>query len=86
MTTEYDSGLERKKSLFPSISVNTLKIAGALLLTLYFFSAAVIQNGMLHVYQYSPAQLSELLAGDISGFNKYISSISLRALSRITSS
>lgn len=64
MAAEHDSGLSRQKSLFPSISVNALKIAGALLLTLYFFSVAVIQNGILHVNSCTPAQLNELLASD----------------------
>lgn len=65
MAAESENGLGRKKSsLFPSISVNGLKIAGAILLTLYFFSAAVIQNGILHVQSYTAAQLNELLGGD----------------------
>ena len=61
---EYDNALRRQKSLLPKISINTLKIAGAILLTLYFFSAAVIQNGILHVPSYTPQQLSDLLGGD----------------------
>ena len=64
MTTEHESGMRGRKSLFPSVTVNTLKIAGAILLTLYFFSAAVIQNGILHVNSYTPDQLNELLGGD----------------------
>lgn len=64
MAAEYGSDLSRPKSILPSFSVNTLKIAGALLLTLYFFSAAVIQNGILHVNSYTPQQLNELLGGD----------------------
>lgn len=63
MTTE-DGGLRRRRSLFPSVTINTLKIAGMILMTLYFFSTAVIQNGILHVYSYTPEQLNELLAGD----------------------
>ena len=51
-------------SLFPSISVNTLKIAGTILMTLYFFGAAVIQNGILHVHSYTPEQLNEMLGSD----------------------
>lgn len=64
MTAEHENGLGGRKPLFPSVSVNTLKIAGAILMTLYFLSAAVIQNGILHVSSYTPDQLSELLAGD----------------------
>lgn len=64
MAVENESGVGRRKSLLPSFSVNALKIAGAILLTLYFFSAAVLQNGVLHVNSYTPAQLNELLAGD----------------------
>ncbi len=64
MAVENESGMRGKKSLFPSVTVNTLKIAGAILLTLYFFSAAVIQNGILHVNSYTPAQLNELLGAD----------------------
>lgn len=63
MTTE-NGGLRGKSSLLPSVSVNTLKIAGTILMTLYFFSVAVIQNGILHVNSYSPEQLNELLAED----------------------
>ncbi len=64
MTVESDNGLGRKRSRFAGISVNGLKIAGAILLTLYFFSAAVIQNGILHVNSYTSAELNELLGGD----------------------
>lgn len=64
MAAENENSLQGKKSLFPSISVNGLKIAGALLMTLYFFSAAVIQNGILHVSSYTAAELNELLGGD----------------------
>lgn len=65
MRAENEDYLEQKKRfVFPSISVNTLKIAGAILMTLYFFSAAVIQNGILHVNSYTSAELNELLAGD----------------------
>lgn len=61
---ENDNILERKRSWLPRVSVNTLKIAGAILMTLYFFGAAVIQNGVLHVQRYTPEELSQLLAGD----------------------
>lgn len=61
---ENDNILERKRSWMPRVSVNTLKIAGAILMTLYFFGAAVIQNGILHVQRYTPEELSQLLAGD----------------------
>ena len=64
MSPENESGLRRRGSRFPSVTVNTLKIAGAVLLTLYFFGAAVIQNGILQVNRYTPEQLNELLAGD----------------------
>ena len=63
MTWENEGGV-RRRSRFPSVSVNTLKIAGTLLMTLYFFGAAVIQNGILRVNSYTPEQLNELLAGD----------------------
>ena len=64
MPAECENGLRARKSLLPKISVNVLKIAGALMLTLYFFSVSVIQNGILNVNSYSPAELSELLASD----------------------
>lgn len=64
MPAEHDNGLSGRRSLFPKISLNTLKIAGAILVTLYFFGAAVIQNGILHVPSYTPEQLNALLAGD----------------------
>jgi len=59
---EPENGLEGRKSLLPKVSDNTLKIAGAVLLTLYFFSVAVIQNGVLQVNSYTPEQLNALLA------------------------
>ena len=65
MAANYENNLEgRRRSLFPSVSVNALKIAGAILMTLYFFSAAVIQNGILHVNNYTAQQLNELLGAD----------------------
>ena len=64
MPMEYDNALRQRKSLLPKITVNTLKIAGAILLTLYFFSTAVIQNGVLHVPSYTPQQLNDLLGRD----------------------
>ena len=64
MTWESDNDLRPRRSRFPSVTVNTLKIAGAILITLYFFGAAVIQNGILHVNSYTPDQLNDLLAGD----------------------
>lgn len=64
MSAEQENGLRRKRALFPGVTVNTLKIAGALMLTLYFFSVSVIQNGILNVNSYTPAELSELLASD----------------------
>lgn len=48
----------------PQISVNGLKILGTVLLGLYFFSATVVQNGILSVSQYSTDQLNALLAQD----------------------
>lgn len=59
-----ENGLEQRRPWSFRVSVNTLKIAGALLITLYFFSVAVIQNGILHVNSYTPVELNELLAGD----------------------
>lgn len=48
----------------PQPSVNALKLTGTALMTLYFFSAAVVQNGVLHVSQYTAEQLDALLAED----------------------
>ena len=64
MAEEYENDLGKRKSLLPKISDNTLKLIGAILMTLYFFSAAVIQNGILRVNDYTPAQLNDLLAAD----------------------
>ena len=64
MPLECDNGSRKRRSLLPKISINTLKIAGAILLTLYFFSTAVIQNAILHVPDYTPQQLSDLLGSD----------------------
>lgn len=61
---ENGNTLERRRFWLPRVSVNTLKIAGAILMTLYFFGAAAIQNGILHVQRYTPEELSGLLAGD----------------------
>ena len=47
----------------PQISVNGLKLARTILMALYFFSAAVVQNGILHVSEYTSEQLNQLLAG-----------------------
>lgn len=63
MTSE-SGGLRGRRSLLPSVSVNTLKIAGAILMTLYFFGTAVIQNGILHVNSYTPQELNDLLGSD----------------------
>lgn len=46
----------------PRLSVDALKIIGAVLTAVYFFSIAVIQNGVLHVFDYTREQLMELLA------------------------
>lgn len=48
----------------PQISVNGLKLMGTILMTLYFFSVTVVQNGILHVSEYTSEQLNQLLAGD----------------------
>lgn len=64
MTLENEGGLRGGRSLLPGVSVNTLKIAGTILMTLYFFGAAVIQNGILHVHSYTPEQLNEMLGSD----------------------
>ena len=64
MAEEYENDLEGRKSLLPKISDNTLKLIGAILMTLYFFSVAVLQNGVLRVNDYTPAQLNDLLAAD----------------------
>ena len=64
MAEERENDLGGRKSLLPKISDNTLKLIGAILMTLYFFSVAVIQNGVLRVNDYTPAQLNDLLAAD----------------------
>lgn len=64
MAEEYENDLGGRKSLLPKISDNTLKLIGAILMTLYFFSVAVLQNGVLRVNDYTPAQLNDLLAAD----------------------
>ena len=58
--------LRRRMALWspPQFSVNGLKLAGTVLMALYFFSASVVQNGILHVSEYTAEQLSELMAGD----------------------
>jgi len=48
----------------PQISVNALKLIGTVLAVLYFFSASVVQNGILRVSDYTAEQLNDLLAAD----------------------
>lgn len=48
----------------PQLSVNALKMIGTVLTVLYFFSASVVQNGILHVSDYTAEQLNDLLAAD----------------------
>lgn len=48
----------------PQISVNGLKLAGTVLMALYFFSVAVVQNGVLQVSGYTAEELNQLLAND----------------------
>lgn len=64
MATERGRTLRNRMALWspPQISVNGLKLAGTVLMTLYFFSAAVVQNGILHVSEYTSEQLNQLLA------------------------
>lgn len=64
MAEEYEKDMGGRRSPLPKISDNTLKLIGAVLMTLYFFSVAVIQNGVLRVNDYTPAQLNDLLAAD----------------------
>lgn len=48
----------------PQISVNSLKIIGAVLMVLYFFSACVVQNHILHVTDYTAEELNALMEAD----------------------
>lgn len=48
----------------PQISVNALKLAGTILMVLYFFGVAVVQNGILQVSGYTAEELNQLLAND----------------------
>lgn len=48
----------------PQISVNGLKLLGTILMVLYWFSAVVVQNGVLQVSGYTTEELDRLLAGD----------------------
>lgn len=66
MTNERGRTLRNRMAYWspPQISVNALKLVGAVLMVLYFFSAAVVQNGILHVSEYNSEQLNQLLASD----------------------
>lgn len=66
MANEHGRTLRDRMSYWtpPQISVNALKRTGAVLMALYFFSAAVVQNGILHVAEYTSEQLGQLLAED----------------------
>ena len=48
----------------PQISVNALKIAGMVLMTMYFFSLTVVQRGLLPIADYTAEELNELLSAD----------------------
>lgn len=48
----------------PQISVNALKIAGIVLMTMYFFSLTVVQRGLLPIADYTAEELNELLSAD----------------------
>lgn len=58
--------LRNRMSLWspPQISVNGLKIIGAVLMVLYFFSACVVQNNILHVSDYTAEDLNALMSAD----------------------
>lgn len=66
MTNERGQTLQNRMAYWspPQISVNALKLVGAILMVLYFFSAAVVQNGILYVSEYNSEQLNQLLASD----------------------
>lgn len=65
MTNERGRTLRDRMAVWtpPQISVNGLKLAGTILMALYFFSAAVVQRGILHVSDYTAEELDRLLAG-----------------------
>lgn len=48
----------------PQISVNSLKTTGAVLMVLYFFSACVVQNYILHVSDHTAGELNDLMEAD----------------------
>ena len=48
----------------PQMSANTLKNLGTLLMIFYFFSASVVQHGILHVADRTTEELNALLAAD----------------------
>ncbi len=48
----------------PQISVNGLKIVSAVLMILYYFSACVVQNHVLHVSDYTTEELNALMEAD----------------------
>lgn len=52
----------------PVVSANWMKNAGIILMTIYFFGLAIVQNGLLRAQQYSSAEFSELVAGDEKAF------------------
>lgn len=48
----------------PQPSVNALKVMGAVLMTLYFFGATVVNRGILDISRYTAQELDQLLASD----------------------
>jgi len=48
----------------PQPSVNALKVMGTVLMALYFFSATVVNRGILDISQYTAQELDHLLASD----------------------
>lgn len=54
----------RQTFTLPTISANGLKLLATALMAVYFFSAAVVQNGVLHMSQYTSEELDALLKND----------------------
>lgn len=46
------------------LSVNALKVIGAVLMVLYFFGACVVNNGILHISSHTLEEINELMLAD----------------------
>ncbi len=64
----YRFGIRRTPATIPAVSADWLKIAGLILMAVYFFGLTVIQNGILGASQYTSEQLNALVESSGEAF------------------